>query len=317
MVSTVRGPAVHALQTTAPFQENTKVPAVVADLAKRAQQGGASSILFLPQKGVKFEAFAFAYHTGLAKELNIPKPPAGAIRGTVVINISGHATGGITERVTAWAEKTAAKEGHKVGSNATRFLALHKACAAAVRELQSDHQKTRTSVDIDLSDGKALALSRELFDKMQKASSTSDDSELRHLASEGDKALRKLFGSENTYNVRLRLPDGTVREQRQVPRNNPGTVEYATRVAVEIPEGVKGEVVLEAWPTGSAEVAGYVEARRYRIHVGEGLFDEKKAIEAAEKYQAAHPEIRWDTRYESDDLDKHHVAPSPYPYEDF
>lgn len=323
MVGTVRGPGAHSahsanrLQPTARFQESPKVAAVVAELAKRAQQGGASSIMFLPQRGVTFDAYAFAYSTGLAKEMNIPKPPAGPLRGTVIINVSGHATGGLTDRVTAWAEKTIAGESIKVGSDAGKLILLRQACDTAVRALQTDLHKTRQSVTIDVGNGRSLKLSRALFDKMQKASGASAEPELRQLAHDGDKALRKLFAAENTYNVRVRLPDGSVQEQRQVPRNDPSTLEYVTRIPLEIPEGVRGEVILEAWPTGSAEVAGHVEARRYRIHVGDELFDVQKAIEAAKRYQAAHPEIRWDTHHESDDLEVHRVAPSPYPYQDF
>lgn len=318
MVSSVRGSALQRLQPTAPFEENKDVGRTVADLAKRAQDGGASSIMFLPQKGVKFEAFAFAYHTGLCKELNIPKPPKGALRGTIVINISGHATGGLIDRIVAWAEKSISRETTKIGDDANKFLALRAACEKAAQEFQSDPQKQSVTIDLSfLGAGKSMELKRDLFDRMTKASGDSDDSGLRQLAADGSKALRRSFAATNTYNIRVRLPDGTTTESRGIPRNNPGTLEYSTRIPVEIPEGTKGEVVLEAWPTGSAEVAGYVEARRYKIHVGEGLFDFDKSVEAAEKYQAAHPEIRWNTRHESDDLDEHHVAPSPYPYQDF
>src|SRR5688572_19065180 len=106
MVTTVRpGSNLQRLMPTGPFEENAKVGRIVADLAKRANEGGASSIMFLPAKGVKFDAFAFAYHTGLAKELNIPKPPNGPLRGTVIINISGHASGSVSDRVVGWAER--------------------------------------------------------------------------------------------------------------------------------------------------------------------------------------------------------------------
>ena len=322
MVTTVRGGNVQRLQPTGPFQENAKVARTLADLAKRANEGGASSIMFLPQKGVKFEAFAFAYHTGLAKELNIPKAPSGPLRGTVVINISGHATGGIADKVTGWAERQLGREGIRIGDDVEKFQILRRAAEKAASELQSDYQKTKSSVSIDIGgvpggEGKSITLTREMFEKMQKASATSEDQNLAQLASWGNDALRKHFGCTNTYNVRIRTPDGKTTEMRDVPRNNPAKIELATRITVEIPEGMTGEVMLEAWPTGSAEVAGYVEARRYKIHVGKDLFDMDKAIKSAEEYQARHPEIRWDTDDESDDLDKHHVSPSPYPYQDF
>src|SRR5690349_13899977 len=111
MVGQVRGAAVNRLQPTGPFEENAKVAKTLNELAKRANEGGASSILLLPQKGVKYDAFAFAYHTGLAKEMNITAAPKGPLRFTLCINISGHATGGINDRVTGWAERQLAREG--------------------------------------------------------------------------------------------------------------------------------------------------------------------------------------------------------------
>ena len=315
MVGQVRSGVVNQLAPKGPFEENLKVGKAVADLAKRTHEGGASSIMFLPQKGVKFEAFAFAYHTGLAKELNINAAPAGPLRGTVVINASGHASGGINDRVTGWAEREFSKLGFKVDGDVKRFQTLAAACAKAGAELSSDFQRTKPSVTIEV-DGKKVELHRDMFDKMQKASLDSDDPELARLAELGNEALRTNFAATNTYNVRIRTPDGKVTETRGIPRNNPERIEFATRIQIEIPES-KGEIVLEAWPTGSAEVAGYVEARRYRIHVGADLFSMDGAIAAAEKYQQAHPEVRWDTDHEDADLEKTHVAPSPYPYQDF
>lgn len=322
MVTTVRGGNLQRLQPTGPFEENAKVARTLQDLAKRAGQGGASSIMFLPQKGVKYDAYAFAYHTGLAKELNIAKAPTGPLRGTVVINISGHATGGIGDKVTGWAERQLDRTGVRIGDDVKKFQALRDAAEKAASELSSDWQKTKTSVTIDVSAipggaGKSITLTREVFDKMQKASATSDDRELAQLASWGNDALRKHFACTNTYNVRIRTPDGKTTEMLNLPRNEPLKIEFATHIPVEIPDGTSGEVILEAWPTGSAAVGGYVEARQYKIHVGKDLFDMDKAIKGAEAYQALHPEVRWDTDHESDDLEKHHVSPSPYPYQDF
>jgi hypothetical protein len=317
MVTTVRGGNVQRLQPTGPFEENPRVSRTLVDLAKRANNGGASSIMFLPSKNVQFTAYAFAYHTGLAKEMNITKAPAGPLRGTVVINISGHATGGINDRVIGWAEREAAKVGARVGDDVTKWNALTAAAGAASRELQSDYQRTKQSVTIDLgaiAPGKSVTLSRTQFEKLQKATMDGDDWELAQM---GNDALRKQFAATNTYNVRIRTPDGKTTEMRGIPRNDPNRIEYATRIPVEIPDGTKGEVVLEAWPTGSAEVAGYVEARRYKIHIGDGMFDMSKAIQNAEAYQARYPQVRWGTEHESDDIEKHHVNPSPYPYQDF
>lgn len=322
MVTTVRGGNVQRLSPTGPFEENPKVSRTVAELAKRAKEGGASSIMFLPEKAVRYEAYAFAYHTGLAKEMNIAKAPNGPLRGTVVINISGHASGGINDRVVGWAEREAAKVGVRIGDSVAAFDALRAAANKAAQELSSDYARTKQSVTIDLSGvpggaGKSVTLKRETFDKMQKANLQSDDDELATLAHYGNEALRKQFAATNTYNVRIRTPDGKTTEMRGIPRNDPSKLEFATRIPVEIPAGTKGEVILEAWPTGSAEVAGYVEARRYKIHVGEGLFDMNKAIQNAEAYQARYPQVRWDTEHESEDIERHHVNPSPYPYQDF
>lgn len=317
MVTTVRGGNIQRLQPTGPFEENPRVARTLAELAKRANNGGASSIMFLPSKNVAFTAFAFAYHTGLAKEMNIPKAPPGPLRGTVVINISGHASGGINDRVIGWAEREAAKIGVRIGDDVAKWNALTAAAGGAARELQSDYQRTKQSVAIDLSaiaPGKRVTLSRAQLERLQKATPDGDDWELAQM---GNDALRKQFAATNTYNVRIRTPDGKTTELRNIPRNDPSKIEFATRIPVEIPSGVKGEVVLEAWPTGSAEVAGYVEARRYKIHIQDNLFDMNKAVQNAEAYQARYPQVRWGTEHESEDIEKHHVSPSPHPYQDF
>ena len=91
---------------------------------------------------------------------------------------------------------------------------------------------------------------------------------------------------------------------------------------------MKGNTIIEAWPTGSAEVAGYVEARRYQMHIGpENFYSEEKGIAAAEKYMDAHPQVRWAARAadpdaataqenEEADLKKTGVHPLPLPYGD-
>jgi hypothetical protein len=261
---------------------------------------------------VQFEAYAFAYHTGLSKEMNIPRAPNAPIRGTVVINISGHSSGGLNDRVTGWAEREFNKLGARVGDSVKLFQELKQASDTAARALQSD--RTKTSVDIAFQ-GKTVSLPRATFDKMQQARLDSDNEELSLLAHYGNDALRKQFASTNSYQVRIQTQDGKS-ETMTFQRNNPDKIEFATRIPVEIP-GTEGQVVLEAWPNGSAGVAGYSEARRYKIHVGKDLFDLAKAEAAAKAYQAKHPEVRWDTEFESDDLDAKHVSPSPRPYQDF
>ena len=73
MVGFVRNtPSTSRIAPTAPFDEHFDVSNQLRELSSRAQRGGASSIMFLPQRGVRFDAFAFGYHTGLAKEMNVP-----------------------------------------------------------------------------------------------------------------------------------------------------------------------------------------------------------------------------------------------------
>ena len=289
------------LAPTGPFEEHPKVQRALVELAKRAHTGGASSIMLFPQRGVKYDAYAFAYRTRLPKEMNIPSPPKGPLRATVVVNISGHAQGRVDDRVTGWAERELAQQGWLVEDDAAKFEMLRQACSAETGAV--------------VVDGRKLALERGLIEKMQRASVESDDPELARIASWGNDALRKHFAATNTYNVRLRTPAG-VTESFDIARNDPDRIEFATRIQIEIPPTV-GEVTVEAWPTGSAEVPSYVEARRYRVHLGRDLFDFEQAMAAAEKYQEAHPEVRWDTAHEDEDLELLRVLPSPVPYQDF
>ncbi len=315
MLTRVRGGNAQRLQPAGALHEHPQVKRALTDLARRSQQGGASSMMFLPQRGVGFEAWAFAFHTGMAKEMNITRASGKVLRGTIAINVSGHVSGGLGDRVVGWAERELSRQGVSVGDDAKRFLTLRAACMAALGELQRDQLHSRPSVDIAFA-GTTVTLSRTLLDKMQRASIDSGDAGLFELAELGNNALRKLFGAENTYNVRIRTPDGTTSELRDLPRNHPGTIELSTRIAIELPLQA-GLTIIEAWPTGSAEVAGYVEARRYQVHFGKGLFDATKAEATASKYQAAHPSIRWGTPYEHRDLESHQVSPSPRPYQDF
>jgi hypothetical protein len=79
------------LQITAPFSRNPEAEVQRGKLADRAKNGGASSTSFFPGSNISFDAFAFRYHTGLSKQMNINTVPAdGMVRGTIVINVSGH-----------------------------------------------------------------------------------------------------------------------------------------------------------------------------------------------------------------------------------
>lgn len=314
MLTKVSGGKAERLQPARGFAEHPQVKQALAYLERRAGKGGASSILFLPARGVSFDAWAFAYDTGLAKEMNVTRASGNVLRGTVVINISGHATGALAERVLGFVERELGRQGVKVGDDARRLLALRSACNEALAA-GSSGAKGGGAVVVTFQ-GKAVTVAPTLLDKMRRASLDSGDASLFELAELGNDTLRKLFASENTYNVRVRTPDGKVTELRDVPRNQPGKVEYATRIPLELPL-LPGETVIEAWPTGAAEVAGYVEARRYHLHFGKDLFDADKAGRAALGYQAAHPEIRWGTPHEHADLERSGVNPSPRPYQDF
>lgn len=61
------------------------------ELGERARNGEASSAVFLPSPGINYDAYAFDYHTGMSKQMNLLSAPAdGKMRGTIVINVSGH-----------------------------------------------------------------------------------------------------------------------------------------------------------------------------------------------------------------------------------
>jgi hypothetical protein len=295
-------------------RENEAMKATLKGLKEAAQNGGASSTMFLPAAGTRYDAFAFSYHTGLAKEMNLKGLKDGqTVKGHIAINISGHATGGRADQIAALAMQKLAEQGidleKATAKNDKLFAGLYKAA-----------QSAGWSGDATLR-AEGLPEVKITADELSKFAA-SDDGKWA-----GNDALRRHFAMTNTYNVRVTLPDGQKLELRNVARNKPDQAEYATSIPIEFP-AMKGNTVVEAWPTGSAEVAGYVEARRYHVHIGdEHFYSEKKGIEAAEKYMDAHPEIRWAARaarpnsnaaYEAEeaDLAKHHVSPPPFPYAD-
>lgn len=298
-----------SLVPSGPFEEHPDVARALAALEARAHSGGASSALFLPQRGVRFEAYAFAWGTGFAKEMNILAKPAGPLRGTLIINISGHATGGVVDRLLASVVEEIRARGVDVIGDSALFLAVRDGCDAVHRAFASDPQRTHAALAL-AAPGVALSITRERY----------DDAAAVIMGSagywRGNEALRQTFAATNTYNVRVRFPDGTMRELRDVARNRPGTLEFATRIPLELPD-LPGTTVLQAWPSGSAAVSSYREAREYAIHVERELFDVAHQVALAEKFQALHDEVRWDTPHEDDDRARHAVPPAPFPYEDF
>jgi len=312
MVSGIRGAGVQRA-TTAPFAEHVKVPATTKALAELAMTGGASSVVFLPEQGVAAQSWSFPYKTGLPKQMNVPQPPRGPLRGTVIVNVSGHTNGGVVDRACAWAEQAHAARGVKPGDDARAFVALRAACERATDALLADRSRTLGSATIALPDGKSLDLPRATFDQLLSASSKSTDPALRKLAADGDRALRKLYAATNTYQVTLRLPDGRVVEHKDVPRNQPGRIEWATRIPVELPANLRGEVTLECYPSGSMKAGGYIEQRQYKLHLGDDLFDVDDAVLAADAFRADHREVRWDTPHEDTDRAESGVGPAPVP----
>lgn len=310
-VTTIRANTLQRLKPAVAFPEHPEVGEIVEELRARAERGGASSIMFLPAAGVPFEAFAFGYHTGLAKEMNLKAGAGSLLHGTLVINVSGHATGSIDDRLLGFAEAELQARGLVIGDDARRFLALRDACAEALAKLPGAGGGFELVFE-----GEKLTLTAALLQRLAEASVDHADPDLAALAHLGNHARRKVYGAENTYHVRIRSADGKTIDVEGIERNHPERIEYATRIPLELPLHA-GVTVLEAWPTGSAGAEGYVEARRYRIHVGKDLFDEAKARAGAQRYEAAHPEVRWGTPHERDDLDLHQLSPSPRPYPDF
>jgi hypothetical protein len=271
-------------------------------------------VVFLPEHGVACRSWSFPYQSGRPKQMNVPQPPRGPVRGTIVVNVSGHANGGVVDRATAWAEQTLAAQGGKPIEDARTFVALRTACERATETLLADRGRTRPGADITLPDGKkTLELTRAVFDELLRASTKSADPGARKRALDGDRALRKFFAATNAYQVTLRLPDGRTVEQKDIPRNQPGRIEWATRIPVEIPANVRGEVTLSCWPQGSMKADGYVEQRQYKIHLGDDLFDPDEAHLDADAWRADHREVRWDTPYEEADRAEFGVAPAPVP----
>ncbi|MCC7073021.1 MAG: hypothetical protein IT383_16990 [Deltaproteobacteria bacterium] len=311
MLTKVRGGNVQRLQAAGNLAEHPQVREALAYLERRAGKGGASSILFYPQQGVRFDAWAFAYDTGLGKQMNIVSAPGKVLRGTLVINASGHANGGFNERVLGWVERELLRQGVRIGDDAKRFRALRDACVSALENKGGN----KAGVEVAFA-GKTVRLEPQLLDKLRGADLDAGEAALVELAVLGNDTMRKLFAAENTYQVRVRTPDGKVTELKDVPRNHKDKIEYATRIPLELPL-VPGETIIEAWPTGANDARTYVEARRYQLHFDKGLFDADKAQDSAARFQEAHPEIRWNTPHEHDDLERHGVSPSPRPYQDF
>lgn len=70
---------------------NSEVAGVHANYASMSRRGYAAQAQFLPGNDLKFESWSHAYKTGIPRHMNVLAPPAdGVIRGTLVVNVSGH-----------------------------------------------------------------------------------------------------------------------------------------------------------------------------------------------------------------------------------
>ncbi len=88
--STAATAALGALAPTKAFTENRAVGTHLREMGRRSRDGGAASVMLLPENSAKYKSYAFSYHTGKVKQMNLQPPADGMFRGTVVVNVSGH-----------------------------------------------------------------------------------------------------------------------------------------------------------------------------------------------------------------------------------
>jgi hypothetical protein len=93
----------------------------------------------------------------------------------------------------------------------------------------------------------------------------------------GTEAMGEKFSRENIYNVRIRLPDGkTITKRFDTEGNDPpksgrlansNNATNSPEIEIDI-SGFDGkDVIIQAWPDGSAGVGGYKEAREIKLHL--------------------------------------------------
>lgn len=93
----------------------------------------------------------------------------------------------------------------------------------------------------------------------------------------GHEAMGEKFAKENIYNVSIRLPDGkTIKKRFDTDGNDPpqagrkSTSNTATNsgdIEIDISAYAGKDIVVQAWPDGSAGVGGYKEAREIILHL--------------------------------------------------
>lgn len=87
-----------------------------------------------------------------------------------------------------------------------------------------------------------------------------------------DPGAKDRYAETNRYCIRVTYPDGSSQEMRGIDRLNKNGREYATAQDICIDVKKPGTYAIEGWPEGSAGVGGYVEGRRYLLHVGAANF---------------------------------------------
>lgn len=93
----------------------------------------------------------------------------------------------------------------------------------------------------------------------------------------GHEVMGMKFARENIYNVSIRLPDGTTVRKRFDSEGNdppkPGrkdtahTASNSGEIEIDISAFAGKDIVVQAWPDGSAGVGGYREAREIILHL--------------------------------------------------
>lgn len=93
----------------------------------------------------------------------------------------------------------------------------------------------------------------------------------------GHEAMGEKFAKENVYNVVIRLPDGkTIKKRFDTEGNDPpkpgrrdhsNTATNSGDIEIDIAAYAGKDIVVQAWPDGSAGVGGYKEAREIVLHL--------------------------------------------------
>jgi hypothetical protein len=76
---------------TGPLKRHPDVKSVAEEMAESAKRGAASATVFLPGNDTPFKTGRYGFGTGIPRWMDIVEPPKdGILRGTIVVNVSGH-----------------------------------------------------------------------------------------------------------------------------------------------------------------------------------------------------------------------------------